>query len=85
MEKCLELEREAELEESANLLAKFSLKVIIKNYIKYILQELEKRNKAVTKLFIKHVSTGIFGKSLLHLTRQKYEQNKQAESNANEE
>ncbi|CDW76925.1 dna-binding protein smubp-2 [Stylonychia lemnae] len=53
----LQMERQAELDESASLLSKFSLK------------ELEKRNLAITKLSIKDVSTGIYGKILLHLSR----------------
>ena len=30
---------------------------------------MEKRNLAITKLFIKHASTGIYGRVLLHLNR----------------
>jgi DNA polymerase alpha-associated DNA helicase A len=55
----LDLEREAELEESAMILSKYSLK------------ELEKRDLAITKLFIKEVSTGIYGKILVTLERAK--------------
>lgn len=55
----LELEREAELEESAMLLSRYSLK------------ELEKRDLAITKLFIKEISTGIYGKILVTLERAK--------------
>lgn len=53
----LNTEQQAEIEESASLLSEFSFK------------ELEKRNLALTKLFIKHVSTGIYGRILLHLNR----------------
>lgn len=57
MKMLMDMERDAEMEESANLLSEFSLK------------ELEKRSMAITKLFIKHVSTGIYGRVLLHLQR----------------
>jgi hypothetical protein len=53
----LELEREAELEESAAILSRFSLK------------ELEKRDLAITKLWVKEVSTGIYGKILVSFER----------------
>ena len=53
----LDLEREAELEESAALLSRFSVK------------ELEKRDLAITKLYVKEVSTGIYGKILVSLER----------------
>ena len=33
------------------------------------MQELEKRNLAVTKLFVNHVATGVYGRVLLHLSR----------------
>jgi DNA polymerase alpha-associated DNA helicase A len=59
MSALLDLEREAELEESAMLLSKYSLK------------ELEKRDLAITKLFIKEISTGIYGKILVTLERAK--------------
>jgi hypothetical protein len=39
------------------LLAKFSFK------------ELEKLNLAITKLYVKSVSTGVYGRVLLHLER----------------
>ena len=51
------MEREAELEESAALLSKFSVK------------ELEKRDLAITKLWVREVSTGIYGKILVSLER----------------
>ena len=53
----LDMEREAELEESAAILSRFSVK------------ELEKRDLAITKLYVKEVSTGIFGKILVSLER----------------
>ena len=53
----LDMEREAELEESAALLSRFSVK------------ELEKRDLAITKLWVKEVSTGIYGKILVSLER----------------
>lgn len=59
MSALLLMEREAELEESAMLLSKYSLK------------ELEKRDLAITKLFIKEISTGIYGKILVTLERAK--------------
>ena len=55
----MEMERAGEMEESENLLTEYSFK------------ELEKRNMAITKLMIKEVSTGIYGRILLHLNRQK--------------
>jgi len=57
MKGLLEMERQAEIDESEALLAQCSFK------------ELEKRNLALTKLFIDHVSTGIYGRVLLHLRR----------------
>ena len=57
MKALLEMERQAEIEESEALLSQYSFK------------ELEKRNLALTKLFINHVSTGIYGRMLLHLGR----------------
>ena len=53
----LEMEREAELEESAVLLNRFSIK------------ELEKRDLAITKLWVKEVTTGIYGKILVSFER----------------
>jgi len=53
----LDLERAAELEESAAILTRFSVK------------ELEKRDLAITKLWVKEVSTGIYGKILVSLER----------------
>lgn len=55
----LEMERQAELEESALILSRYSLK------------QLEKRDLAITKLFIKEISTGIYGKILVTLERAK--------------
>ena len=57
MNDLLQIEREAEMEETANILAQFSFR------------ELEKRNLAITKLFIRHVATGVYGRILLHLVR----------------
>jgi hypothetical protein len=57
MSRLLDMEREAELEESAALLSRFSVK------------ELEKRDLAITKLWVKEVSTGIYGKILVSLER----------------
>ena len=68
METLLELERQAELEESANLLQRFTLKVIYK-FTHLFSKELEKRDLALTKLFIKEVTTGIYGKILVSLER----------------
>ena len=59
MKALMEMERQGEMEESANLLTEFSFK------------ELEKRNLAITKLMVKQVSTGIYGRVLLHLNRQR--------------
>ena len=59
MKALMEMERQGEMEESANLLNEFSFK------------ELEKRNLAITKLMVKQVSTGIYGRVLLHLNRQR--------------
>lgn len=53
----MNLERESELEESEHLLSQYSLK------------ELERRNVAITKLKINSVSTGVYGRILLHLSR----------------
>ena len=53
----LEMERDAEVEETSALLLKYSFK------------ELEKRNLAITKLFVKQVSTGVYGRILVHLHR----------------
>lgn len=53
----LAIERESELEESAANLSEYSFK------------ELEKRNLAITKLFTKKVSTGVYGRVLLTCTR----------------
>jgi hypothetical protein len=64
MKALMEMERQAEMDESATLLSEFSFK------------ELEKRNMAITKLMIKHVSTGIYGRILLHLTRRRQEKAK---------
>ena len=49
----LEIERDAEVEETTALLTKYSFK------------ELEKRNLAITKLFVKQVSTGVYGRVLV--------------------
>ena len=57
MKDLLQIEREAEIEETANILSLYSFR------------ELEKRNLAITKLFVKHVATGVYGRVLLHLTR----------------
>ena len=57
MNDLLLLDREAEMEETASVLAQFSFR------------ELEKRNLAITKLFVKHVATGVYGRVLLHMTR----------------
>ena len=57
MNELLELERTAEMEETALILHQYSFR------------ELEKRNLAITKLFVKHVATGVYGRVLLHLTR----------------
>jgi hypothetical protein len=59
MQKLLVLEKEAEVEETGELLSNYSFK------------ELEKFNRALTKLFIKSVGTGVYGRVLLHLTRAK--------------
>ena len=53
MLKLLEMERDAEVEETSALLTKYSFK------------ELEKRNLAITKLFVKQVSTGVYGRVLV--------------------
>jgi len=53
----MDTERDAETEETTAMLEEFSFK------------ELEKRNMALTKLYVKHVSTGIYGRVLLHLER----------------
>ena len=53
----LQIERQAEIDETQSVLTQYSFR------------ELEKRNKAITKLFIKHVATGVYGRILLHLTR----------------
>ena len=53
----LEIERDAEVEETTALLTKYSFK------------ELEKRNLAITKLFVKQVSTGVYGRVLVQLHR----------------
>lgn len=42
-------------------------------------KELEKRNMAITKLFIDHISTGVYGRTLLHLKRR--EQKKEGDGN----
>ena len=57
MRELLSMERQAELDENSALLSHYSFK------------ELEKRNMAVTKLFIKSVSTGVYGRFLVHLNR----------------
>lgn len=54
----LDLERKAEIEENEALLSQYSFK------------DLERRNLALTKMTIEHVSTGVYGRILLHLTRQ---------------
>lgn len=53
----MELERGAELVENEALLQGYSFR------------ELEKRNLALTKMRINSVSTGVFGRILLHLSR----------------
>lgn len=53
----MDMERDAETEETTSMLEEFSFK------------ELEKRNMALTKLYVSHVSTGIYGRILLHLER----------------
>ena len=53
----MDKEKEAETEETTAMLEEFSFK------------ELEKRNMALTKLYVKQVSTGIYGRVLLHLER----------------
>jgi kynureninase len=60
----LQLERDAEVEETAELLQKYSFK------------ELEKRSLAITKLFVRHVSTGVYGRVLVHLHRRTENQTK---------
>jgi len=60
MLKLLLMERDAEVEATTSMLTNFSFK------------ELEKRNLAITKLFIKHVSTGVYGRVLVHFNRQKH-------------
>ena len=57
MQSLLLMERDAEVEETADLLSAYSFK------------ELEKLNLALTKLWIKSVSTGVYGRTLLKLTR----------------
>ena len=71
MEELLLMEREAELEESASLLSKFSFK------------ELERQNLAITKLFVKSVSTGVYGRHLLHLERGQSKKSKSGDDNEN--
>ena len=51
-------ERDAEIEETAELLKTYSFK------------ELEKRSLAITKLFVKSVSTGVYGRVLVTFNRQ---------------
>ena len=67
MKALMEMERQGEMDESEMLLSDYSFK------------ELEKRNKAITKLTIKEVSTGIYGRILLHLNRQKKPEQKKDE------
>jgi len=57
MNNLLLIERDAETEETADFLSQYSFR------------ELEKRNMAITKLFIKHIATGVYGRVLLHLCR----------------
>lgn len=57
MSELLKVERDAEVAETSDLLSAYSFK------------ELEKLNLALTKLWIKSVSTGVYGRTLLHLTR----------------
>lgn len=57
MNELLQLEREAEMEETATVLAQYSFR------------ELEKRNLAITKLFVEDVATGVYGRVLLRLKR----------------
>jgi hypothetical protein len=54
----LQQERDAEIEETAELLKTYSFK------------ELEKRSLAITKLFVKSVSTGVYGRVLVTFNRQ---------------
>jgi len=63
----MELEKQSEMEETVEMLSDFSFK------------ELEKRNLAITKLHITQVSTGIYGRILLHLTRKNEHQPKEGE------
>ena len=51
------MERDYETEETTSMLEEFSFK------------ELEKRHMALTKLHVKRISTGIYGRTLLHLER----------------
>jgi hypothetical protein len=53
------IEREAEVEATTALISNYSFK------------ELEKRNFAITKLFIRNVSSGVYGRVLVHFNRQK--------------
>lgn len=39
------------------------------------MKELEKLNMAITKLFVKSVSTGVYGRVLVHLERGQRKQN----------
>lgn len=60
----LEMERDAEVEETSALLQKYNFK------------QLEQRNLAITKLFVKSVSTGVYGRVLVHLHRHNQSQEK---------
>ena len=53
MDELMGIERQAEMDETANLLERFTFK------------ELERRNLAVAKLYIKEVSTGIYGRVIV--------------------
>lgn len=57
MQSLLLEERQAEVAETSELISAYSFK------------ELERFNLALTKLFIKTVSTGVYGRVLMHLTR----------------
>ena len=57
MNELMILERDAEIEQTSSLLSKYSFK------------ELEKRNLALCKLEFKMISTGVFGRFLVHLVR----------------
>jgi hypothetical protein len=60
MDTLMGIERQAEMDETANLLERFTFK------------ELERRNLAVAKLYVKEVSTGVYGRVIVTLTRNKH-------------